>query len=312
VQLLRDVHEVFVTLYSPGSSVKSRILVCLMTGLLRVFAFLPYGVVARIGTGLGALLYRIPSTRRRVVHINLKLCFPDMSELERERLARAHFCHVIRSYVERGLQWFGNARAISQLVEVESAIDLAEAHARPTIFVGFHFVGIEAGCMMYSTRHPVASLYTPMSNVLFDAMAKRQRARFGTEMIPRSDSVRRALRVLREGKPVMLAADMDFGLRDSVFVPFFGVPACTLTSVSRLAKAGNARVVPFITEVLPDYRGYKLTIFEELSDFPSADASVDARRLTEFLETQVRRIPAQYYWVHKRFKHRPVGEPAVY
>jgi KDO2-lipid IV(A) lauroyltransferase len=292
--------------------VKSRILIALMTGLLRVFAFLPYGVVARVGTGLGLLLYRIPSTRRRVVHTNLKLCFPDMSDEERDRLARAHFCHVIRSYVERGPQWFGNAQAIARLVEVESAIDLAEAHSRPTIFLGFHFVGIEAGCMMYSTRHPVASLYTPMSNVLFDAMALRQRGRFGTEMIPRSDSVRRALRVLRDGKPVMLAADMDFGLRDSVFVPFFGVPACTLTSVSRLAKAGNARVVPFVTEVLPDYRGYKLTIFEELSDFPSADTTVDARRITEFLEGQVRRIPAQYYWVHKRFKHRPVGEPAVY
>jgi KDO2-lipid IV(A) lauroyltransferase len=283
-----------------------------MTGLLRVFAFLPYGVVARFGSGLGALLYRIPSSRRRVVHTNLKLCFPDMSDDDRERLARAHFCHVIRSYVERGPQWFGNASAISRLVEVESAIDLSEANTQPTIFVGFHFVGIEAGCMMYSTRHPVASLYTPMSNALMDAMARRQRARFGTEMIPRGDSVRRALRVLRDGKPVMLAADMDFGLRDSVFVPFFGVPACTLTSVSRLAKASNARVVPFITEVLPDYRGYKLTIFEQLSNFPSNDVSSDALRITEFLEAQVRRIPAQYYWVHKRFKHRPVGEPAVY
>ncbi|MDE1184126.1 lipid A biosynthesis lauroyl acyltransferase [Paraburkholderia sp.] len=291
---------------------KARILVCLMTGLLRAFALLPYGLVARFGNGLGALLYRIPSTRRRVVHTNLKLCFPDLSDVERDQLARAHFCHVIRSYAERGTQWFGNARAIAKLVEVESAIDLSEAHAQPTIFVGFHFVGIEAGCMMYSTRHPVASLYTPMSNVLFDAMACRQRARFGTEMIPRSDSVRRALRVLRAGKPVMLAADMDFGLRDSVFVPFFGVPACTLTSVSRMAKAGNARVVPFVTEVLPDYRGYKLTIFDALSDFPSDDPTVDARRLTEFLETQVRRMPAQYYWVHKRFKHRPAGEAAVY
>jgi len=258
------------------------------------------------------LLYRIPSTRRRVVHTNLKLCFPDMSDEARERLARAHFCHVIRSYVERGPQWFGNAQALARLVEVESAIDLADMQGQPTIFVGFHFVGIEAGCMMYSTRHPVASLYTPMSNLMLDAMAKRQRGRFGTEMIPRSDSVRRALRVLRDGKPVMLAADMDFGLRDSVFVPFFGVPACTLTSVSRMARAGNARVVPFVTEVLPDYRGYKLTIFDALSDFPSDDVSVDARRITEFLETQVRRIPDQYYWVHKRFKNRPVGEAGVY
>jgi KDO2-lipid IV(A) lauroyltransferase len=292
--------------------VKNRIVIWLATGLLRVLAFLPYTAVARFGEGLGALLYRIPSARRRVVHTNLKLCFPDMGEAERERLARAHFRHVIRSYVERGPQWFGNARSLARLVEVESAIDLAGMHEKPTIFVGFHFVGIEAGCMMYSTRHPVASLYTPMSNVLFDALALRQRARFGTEMIPRSNSVRHALRVLRAGKPVMLAADMDFGLRDSVFVPFFGVPACTLTSVSRLAKAGNARVVPFVTEVLPDYRGYRLKIFDAMSDFPSDDASVDARRLTAFLESEVRRIPDQYYWVHKRFKNRPMGEPAVY
>ncbi|CAB3782087.1 Lipid A biosynthesis lauroyltransferase [Paraburkholderia ultramafica] len=132
------------------------------------------------------------------------------------------------------------------------------------------------------TRHPVASLYTPMSNLLLDAMVRRQRGRFGTEMIPRGDSVRRAL---REGKPVMLAADMDFGLRDSVFVPFFGVPACTLTSVSRMGRAGNARVVPFVTEVLPDYRGYKLTIFDPLSDFPSDDVSVDARRILAPLRT---------------------------
>jgi KDO2-lipid IV(A) lauroyltransferase len=292
--------------------VKNKILVLLMTGLLRVFAFFPYWAVARFGNALGGLLYRIPSMRKRVVHTNLRLCFPDLSDEKRERLARAHFCHAIRSYVERGPQWFGNAHALSRLVEVESAIDLAEMASTRTIFVGFHFVGIEAGCMMYSTRHPVASLYTPMSNVLFDEMAKRQRGRFGTEMIPRADSVRRALRVLRAGKPVMLAADMDFGLRDSVFVPFFGVAACTLTSVSRLAKAGDARVVPFVTEVLPDYRGYKLTIFDPLCDFPSASPEADARRLTAFLETQVRRIPAQYYWIHRRFKNRPVGEPAVY
>lgn len=283
-----------------------------MTGLLRAFACLPYSVVARIGTVIGALLYLIPSTRRRVVHTNLKLCFPDMSDEARERLARAHFRHVIRSYVERGPQWFGNPRTLERLVEVESAIDLSALQGQPTILLGFHFVGIEAGCMMYSMRYPAASLYTPFSYLPLDTVARRQRGRFGSELIPRNDSVRRALRVLREGKPVMLAADMDYGPRDSVFVPFFGVPACTLTSVSRMARAVNARVVPFMTEVLPEYRGYKLTIFDALSGFPSDDVTADARRMSEFLETQVRRIPDQYYWVHKRFKNRPEGEAAVY
>ncbi|MBM3116636.1 lipid A biosynthesis lauroyl acyltransferase [Jeongeupia naejangsanensis] len=281
-------------------------------GLLRLLACLPYGVVARIGHALGLLLYRLPTSRKRVVHVNLRLCFPDMDDAEREVLARAHICQVIRSYLERGFQWFGDARKMAQLIELDSAIDLHDPAAPPTIFMGFHFVAIEAGSMRYSSRHPVASLYTPMSNRDFDGLARTQRGRFGAEMISRADSARASLECLRRGVPVMLAADMDFGVTNSAFVPFFGVQACTLTSVSRLAKLSGARVVPFVTEVLPDFRGYKLNIFAPLADYPSGDAVADARTMNAFLETQVRRLPEQYYWVHKRFKHRPEGEAPVY
>jgi KDO2-lipid IV(A) lauroyltransferase len=131
-------------------------------------------------------------------------------------------------------------------------------------------------------------------------------------MIERSTSARKIVGLLRSGKPVMLAADMDHGIENSVFVPFFGVPACTLTSVSRLARLGRARVVPFMTEVLPKYRGYKLTVFDPLDDFPSESDSVDARRMNEFLEEQILKNPEQYYWVHRRFKHRPQGTAGVY
>ncbi|WP_445344256.1 LpxL/LpxP family acyltransferase, partial [Caballeronia terrestris] len=154
--------------------------------------------------------------------------------------------------------------------------------------------------------------YTRMSNASLCDLAKRQRGRFGAEMIERSTSARKIVGLLRSGKPVMLAADMDHGIENSVFVPFFGVPACTLTSVSRLARLGHARVVPFVTEVLPNYRGYRLTVFEPLDDFPSENDAVDARRMNAFLETQILKIPEQYYWVHRRFKHRPPGEAAVY
>src|SRR5438309_2455236 len=149
--------------------------------------------------------------------------------------------------MESGVQWYGNASKLNDLVELDSAIELGNAEAGPTIFLGFHFVAIEAGCMFYSIKHPVASLYSKMSNPLLEQLARQQRGRFGTEMIPRNDSVRQALRALKSGTPLMLAADMDFGLRDSVFVPFFNVPACTLTSVSRLAALSGARVVPFTT-----------------------------------------------------------------
>jgi KDO2-lipid IV(A) lauroyltransferase len=258
------------------------------------------------------MLYAVPSRRKEVVRVNLRLCFPQKTESEYDDLARDHFRHVIRSYLERGFQWFGNARSITDIVQLDSKIDLDDEQAPPTIFMGFHFVGIEVGCMLYSSRLPVAALYTRMSSQRMCDLAKRQRGRFGAEMIERSTSARKIVGLLRAGKPVMLAADMDHGIDGSVFVPFFGVPTCTLTSVSRLARLGRARVVPFVTEVLPNYKGYKLTIFEPLTDFPSACDTLDARRMNEFLEAQILRFPEQYYWVHRRFKHRPPGTPGVY
>ncbi|RQH03824.1 lipid A biosynthesis lauroyl acyltransferase [Paraburkholderia dinghuensis] len=280
--------------------------------LLRLFSLLPYALVARFGSALGAMLFAFPSSRKHIVLVNLRLCFPGKSEREYDDLARDHFRHVIRSYLERGIQWFGSAETIRDIVQIESKIDLEDGDAPPTIFMGFHFVGIEIGCMLYSMQWSVASLYTRMSNKALCDLARRQRGRFGAEMLERSTSARKIVGLLRSGKPVMLAADMDHGIRNSVFVPFFGVSACTLTSVSRLARLGNARVVPFVTEVLPDYQGYKLTIFEPLSDFPSASDTSDARRMNEFLETQIRNYPEQYYWVHRRFKNRPPGEAGVY
>jgi KDO2-lipid IV(A) lauroyltransferase len=284
----------------------------LMVGLLRMLSVLPYGWVARAGSALGAVLYCIPSRRKRIVLINLNLCFPEKSESDRDILGRAHFRHVLRSYLERGVQWYGTPQTITRLVQLESHIDLDDPAAPPTIFMGFHFVAIEVGCMLYSTRFPVTALYTPMSDKRLCALAARQRGRFGANMMLRSDSARRVVSQLRAGQSVMLAADMDFGVDNSVFAPFFGIPACTLTSVSRLARLGRARVVPFVTEVLPDYKGYKMTIFEPLKDFPSGDDATDATRMNTFLEQEILRRPDQYYWVHRRFKNRPVGMPAVY
>ncbi|CAM3804313.1 lipid A biosynthesis lauroyl acyltransferase [Castellaniella denitrificans] len=284
----------------------------LTSGLLRGLSALPYGLVARMGETLGSLLYLIPGKRRHILHTNLRLCFPEQSEDQRRRLARATFQHVIRSYLERGLQWYGSEQTITSLVELDSAIDLRDRYDQPTIFLGFHFVAIEAACMYYSIRHPVASIYTPMSDGATDAISRERRSRFGTTMIPRHGSARDILGILKSGRPIMLAADMDFGLRDSLFVPFFGVPACTLTAVSRLAHLSGARVVPFVSQVLPGYRGYKLRIYPALPEFPSGDVRADALAMNQFLEARIRETPDQYYWVHRRFKRRPHGEAPVY
>lgn len=280
--------------------------------MLRALSVLPYGLVARAGEAIGSGLYLLPSRRKHILHTNLRLCFPDKTPAERGSLARSTFRHVIRGYLERGVQWYGSPSKLAGLFELDSAIDLEDAYEQPTIFLSFHFAAIEAACVYYSLLHPIASIYTPMSDKATNDIALEGRARFGTEMIPRGGSAREILRVLKSGKPVMLAADMDFGLRDSVFVPFFGVQAATLTSVSRLAQLSGARVVPFIGEVLPDYRGYKLTIGKPFENYPSGDVAADALRMNQFLENKIRQISDQYYWVHRRFKRRPMSEKPVY
>jgi KDO2-lipid IV(A) lauroyltransferase len=292
----------------------SRLGARLAIGLLKLFALLPYGLIARLGDGLGWLLYQIPSRRRRIVHINLKLCFPEWSDEHREEVAQKHFRHAIRSYLERSVQWFGSAKKLERLIQLDSAIDLTDPNLPPTLFLGFHFVGIEAGSIFlnYSLRRQCGSLYQPMSNPELEAVAKAARARFGADMASRADSARVVLRWLRDRKPVMLGADMDYGMRNSTFVPFFGVPTCTLTAVGRLAKVGNAQVVPFIGEVLPNYKGYRLKVFKPWEHYPTGDDEADARRMNAFLEEQIPAMPEQYYWVHKRFKTRPPGEPSVY
>jgi len=296
----------------PAPPMKRRIQITCLSGTLRALATLPYGAVARLGEALGSLLYRVPGKRRHILRTNLRLCFPEQSEEERNELARKTFQHVIRSYLERGIQWYGSAATLSRLTTLHSAIELQDRYEQPTIFLGFHFAALEAACIYYSALHPVTSVYTPMSDDATDAVSRAQRARFGTVMIPRHGSARDVLKTLKSGQPVMLAADMDFGRRDSVFVPFFGVQACTLTSVSRLAKLSGARVVPFVSEVLPGYRGYGLRIYPALPEFPSGDIHADARAMNRFLESRVRETPDQYYWVHRRFKRRPEGEAPVY
>lgn len=258
----------------------------LAIGLLKLFALLPYGFVARLGDGLGWLLYQIPSRRKRIVHINLKLCFPGWSDERREDVAQKHFRHAIRSYLERSVQWFGSAKKLEKLIQLDSAIDLTDPNLPPTLFLGFHFVGIEAGSIFlnYSLKRQCGSLYQPMSNPELEAVAKAARARFGADMASRADSARIVLRWLRERKPVMLGADMDYGARNSTFVPFFGVPTCTLTAVGRLAKVGHAQVVPFIGEVLPNYKGYRLKVFKPWENYPTGDDDADARRMNAFLE----------------------------
>ncbi|MCA7085028.1 lauroyl acyltransferase [Cupriavidus sp. DB3] len=296
----------------------SRLFTWLGIGLLTVLGKLPYPLVARFGEGLGSLLYLFPSGRREVVRANLRLAFPDKSEAEIAELSRQSFRSVFRSFAERGIFWTGSETQMRRWVQIDDQANLVALDGEPHILVTLHLSGVEAGAIrltIYLRDHvgrSGASLYTKQKNALFDGFLKQARGRFGANMIARNDSVRDIIRCLKKGEALQLISDMDFGERDSEFVPFFGAQALTLTSVSRLARLTGAKVVPIYTEQLPDYRGYVLRILPAWDNYPGESVTEDTRRMNAFFEDCIRPRIAEYYWVHKRFKHRPPGEPEIY
>lgn len=296
----------------------SRFLTWLGIGLLTVLGKLPYAFVARFGEALGSVLYLVPNPRREVVRANLRLCFPDHSAAEIDALARESYRKVFRSFAEGGIFWTCGEAKMRELVQIKDHGNLLALDGQPHILVTLHLSGLEAGAIrltMHLRDHvgrSGASLYTVQKNKLFDDFLKVARGRFGANMISRNDSVRNILRVLKKGEALQLISDMDFGERDSEFVPFFGVQALTLTAVSRLARLAGAKVVPIYTEQLPDYQGYVLHLLPPWDNYPGESVTDDTRRMNAFFEEAIRPRVADYYWVHKRFKHRPPGEPDIY
>jgi KDO2-lipid IV(A) lauroyltransferase len=157
------------------------------------------------------------------------------------------------------------------------------------------------------------SVYSHQKDPVVDRVLLRGRTRFvESVLLSRQDGIRPVVRAMREGLPFYYLPDMDFGSRDSVFVPFFGVPAATITGLARLARLAGAAVVPAVTRQLPEAQGYELRFYPAWQDFPSGDVEHDTRRMNQFIEERVAEMPEQYYWVHKRFKTRPPGEAGVY
>lgn len=277
--------------------------------------FLPLPVLARVGQGLGALLYRFGGRRRRIALTNLALCFPELDADAREALARAHFGVLGRSIVERSLLWWSSPRRLARLIRVVGAEKIAALRdaGRPVILLAPHFVGLDAGGIGIAMRFDSLSMYSAQKNPVFDRLLLRGRKRFGDQLLlSRQDGARSSIKAMRSGRPFYYLPDMDFGRRDSVFVPFFGVDAATITGLSRLARAASAAVVPCVTRVLPDGQGYLVEVGEAWDDFPTADVEADSARMNACIEAAVRTMPEQYYWVHRRFKTRPEGQPGVY
>ena len=294
----------------------TRLLNYLGLGFIGLLAIVPISWAIGFGKLIGLLAYHLPIERNKVVLINLRLCFPNLSDRELKNLAKDHWKLLGKSLGERGHLWMGTESTIRQLIKVESTVDLNDG--QPRVFVGMHMIGIEAGLIGLSIylrdkgiKNPI-TLYVRMKNHFFDQKIKSWRERFGARMLLRLHSTRELLREIRNGSFVLLSPDMDLGLQDSVFVPFFGVPTCTVTSISRLAQLGKAQVCPVVTTLNPDGKTYTCRIGNPWENFPSDNIVDDTTRMNHFFEQQILKNPPEYYWVHKRFKNRPEGQARVY
>ena len=280
--------------------------------LMQALSHLPLPALRALGAGLGRVLFVLARKRRHVALTNLRLCFPQWSERQRTDVARRSFIGFAQSFLDRAWIWHAPDAVVRQRIRLTGAVDELRKPGAAVVFAP-HFYGMDAGgaAIMQQAVRIGGSIYSPQSSAATDAWVRAGRERFGdVVLINRRDGVKPVIKSLREGRYLYLLPDMDLGPEESIFAPFFGVPAATVPSLSRLARLGRARVVPTVTRMTPT--GYEVQVHPAWQGYPSDDVEADTALMNHRLEDWIRAMPEQYYWVHKRFKTRPAGEPSVY
>jgi len=271
-------------------------------------------MLQRLGHGLGDLLYLLLPRRRREARINIALAFPKRTAQQQERLLRAHFRAFGSTILESSLAWWGDDQRLLPFAQFHGLehLEAARAKGRGVILVSGHFAAFEIGGRLLNAHQPLTFMYKRQRrNPLFEAMVSRRREHYYRGAIPHDD-LRAFMRALRRGEVCWMLPDQDFGQRASVFAPFMGIPAMTVITPARLAAATGAAVVPYVPRRLPQGRGYDIRILPELKQFPTGHDVRDATRINALLQSWARAMPAQYLWLHRRFKTRPAGQPSLY
>ena len=279
---------------------------------MRVLAHLPLAWVRALGWLLGWFLYLVVVPRRHVVKVNLALCFPQWTPGERARLVPRVFVRFAQAWLDRSWLWHGRPEVTRGRLRLTGALQELQG-SQPTVLFAPHFIGMDAGwtALTQQLQRDFTGIYTGQSNKVLDAwmLEGRQRFRSGRPF-GRADGVKAIVSSLRGGAPLYLLPDMNFGPEESIFVPFYGIPAATVPSLSRFARLGRAKVVPVVTRMTP--QGYEVRVLPAWEGFPSEDVAADTALMNERLQGYIDTMPDQYYWVHKRFKTRPEGLRPVY
>ena len=283
-------------------------------GLLRLLSLVPLPILFHLGTVLGDLLQVILPSRRRVAERNLSLCFPKLSEEEVSVLAKENIRNTARMLLYTGFVWWASEAKLKKRVTIrnEAALDKLEHEGNGFILLAPHFLALELGGIFISLRSPGVSVYQRTRNPVFDRSMLRARQRFGGTMYERKEDLRPMFKAIRQGKGCYYLPDQDPGRRRAAFAPFFGVPTATWPVLGRIAKLCGAAVLPCPTYLLPGGAGFEIVIGEPLLRFPTGTPEGDAASMNSAIEDTIRRDPSQYFWVHKRFKTRPPGEPSIY
>ncbi|UUW73394.1 lipid A biosynthesis lauroyl acyltransferase [Pseudomonas oryzihabitans] len=284
-------------------------------GLLWLLVQLPYGVLLRLAQGLGWIFYHVARQRRAIARRNLELCFPQLDERARDRLLRRNFASSAMALLEMAMSWWWPRQRLARLAHIEGLehLQAAQRDGQGVILMALHFTTLEIGAALLGQRHTIDGMYRQHKNPLFDFIQRsgRERHNLDATAIERED-VRAMLKVLRAGRAIWYAPDQDYGAKQSLFVPLFGIPAATVTATTKFARLGRARVLPFTQERLADGSGYRLVIHPPLADFPGESEEADCLRINRWVERCVSQLPEQYLWAHRRFKTRPPGEPKLY
>jgi KDO2-lipid IV(A) lauroyltransferase len=284
-------------------------------GLLWLTVQLPYAVLVRLGRLLGWGMYRVASERRRVAGRNLELCFPHLPSVERKRLLKENFASTGIAFFEMAMSWWWPKARLAKLAHIQGLEHLQEAQqaGEGAILMALHFTTLEIGAALLGQRHTIDGMYREHKNPLFDYVQRRGRERHNADSLAvEREDVRGMIKLLRKGRAIWYAPDQDYGAKQSIFVPLFGIPAATVTATTHFARLGKARVIPFTQERLADGSGYRLVLHPPLADFPGETEEADALRINQWVEQAVTACPEQYLWAHRRFKSRPAGAPKLY
>lgn len=285
----------------------------LAIALLGALGRLPLPWLRALGAWIGRVLFVLARPRRKVALRNLELCFPELSAQDRRAIARESFEKFCQAFLDRGWLWSGSEALVRSRVALTGAVQELDGET-PTIVFAPHFYGMDAGglALPLHTAREFTSIYATNPNPVLDAWFMAGRQRFGqVRMLNRDDGVKPIIASLRKGGLLYLLPDMDYGPTDSVFVPYFAVPdAATIPSLSRFARLGKAKVVALYSRMTPE--GYEARLTPAWGGYPSDDHIADTVRMNRELEAAIRTMPAQYYWVHRRFKTRPPDTPSLY